>query len=164
MNPEIVRALATLEADPDNADALASLAQLTEGGGNGHGRGHADPAANGGETAVRRALGEARRVHRERGDFDLLVRLIDLELGVESDKSRRADLYYEKGKLLADELLREDEAVRAFERVLELRPDDEGTQDTLGHIALVRDNWQKIVKKYLEEAKGSTDRQLTTSL
>src|SRR5207253_11152231 len=129
MNPEIVRALATLEADPDNADALASLAQLTEGGGNGHGRGgggaSGDTAA---DTAVRRALTEARRVHRDRGDFELVVRLIDLELGVESDKGRRADLYYEKGKLLADELLREDEAVRAFQRVLELRPEDEGTQ------------------------------------
>jgi len=165
MNPEIVRALATLEADPDNADALASLAQLTEGGGNGHGRGGGTAASDAtGDTAVRRALTEARRVHRDRGDFELVVRLIDLELGVESDKGRRADLYYEKGKLLADELLREDEAVRAFERVLELRPEDEGTQNTLGHIALVRDNWQKIVKKYLEEAKGSTDRQLTTSL
>ena len=155
MNPEIVRALATLEADPDNADALASLAQLTEGGGNGHGRGAApDKSESGADTAVRRALGEARRVHRDRGDFELVVRLIDLELGIETDKNRRADLYYEKGKLLADELLREDEAVRAFERVLELRPDDEGTQDTLGHISLVKDNWQKIVKKYLEEAKG----------
>src|SRR6478609_529311 len=162
MNPEIVRALATLEADPENADALASLAQLTEGGGNGHGRGAKEESSA--DTAVRRALGEARRVHRERGDFELVVRLIDLELGIETDKNRRADLYYEKGKLLADELLREDEAVRAFERVLELRPDDEGTQDTLGHISLVKDNWQKIVKKYLEEAKGSTDRQLTTSL
>ena len=66
-------------------------------------------------------------MHRDRGDFELVVRLIDLELGIETDKNRRADLYYEKGKLLADELLREDEAVRAFERVLELRPDDEGT-------------------------------------
>src|SRR5207253_3055029 len=130
MNPEIVRALATLEADPDNADALASLAQLTEGGGNGHGRGAA-PAEGGADTAVRRALGEARRVHRDRGDFELVVRMIDLELGIETDKNRRADLYYEKGKLMSDELLREDEAVRAFERVLELRPEDEGTQDTL---------------------------------
>src|SRR4051812_23618012 len=164
MNPEIVRALATLEADPENADALASLAQLTEGGGNGHGRAASTPDAGGGDTAVRRALIESRRIHRERGDFDLVVRLIDLELGVETDKGRRADLYFEKGKLLADELLREEEAVRAFERVLELRPEDEGTQDTLGHIALVRDNWEKIVKKYLEEARGSTDRQLTTSL
>ncbi|MCA1663293.1 MAG: tetratricopeptide repeat protein [Myxococcales bacterium] len=158
MNPEIVRALATLESDPENADALASLAQLTEGGGNGHGRGPAPSQESGADTAVRRALGEARRVHRDRGDFELVVRLIDLELGIETDKGRRADLYYEKGKLLADELLREDEAVRAFERVLELRPDDEGTQDTLGHISLVKDNWEKIVKKYLEEAKGSTDR------
>src|SRR3954454_25133921 len=103
MNPETVRALATLEADPENADALASLAQLTEGGGNGHGRAAASPDSAA-DTAVRRALGEARRVHRDRGDFELVVRLIDLELGIETDKNRRADLYYEKGKLLADEL------------------------------------------------------------
>src|SRR5262249_46932368 len=51
-----------------------------------------------------------------------------------------------------------------YERVVELRPDDEGAQDALGHISLVRDNWAKIAKKYLEEAKESTDRQLTTSL
>ncbi|HZS39705.1 MAG TPA: tetratricopeptide repeat protein, partial [Polyangia bacterium] len=158
MDAGIIHALATLEAEPDNADALAQLAALAEGGGNGHGRGDAP------DTGVRRALTEARRIHRERGDFELVARLIDLELGWETDKNRRADLYYEKGKVLADELLREQDAVRCFERVLELRPDDEGTQDTLGHIALVRDNWQKIVKKYLDEAKESTDRQLTTSL
>jgi tetratricopeptide (TPR) repeat protein len=160
MDAGIIHALATLESEPDNADALAQLAALGEGGGNGHGRGgEAAP-----DTAVRRALTEARRIHRDRGDFELVARLIDLELGWETDKARQADLYYEKGKILSDELLREQDAVRAFERVLELRPDDEGTQDTLGHIALVRDNWQKIVKKYLDEAKDSTDRQLTTSL
>ncbi len=107
---------------------------------------------------------EARRLHRERGDFELCVRLIDLEIGAETNDERRADLYFEKGRLLTDELLRDDEALRAFERVLELRPGDETAEDALGHIALVRDNWQKIVKKYLEEAKGSTDRQLTSSL
>src|SRR5581483_4446790 len=69
-----------------------------------------------------------------------------------------------KAKILGDELLREDEALRAYERVLELRPEDEPAQDAIGHISLVKDNWPKIVKKYLEEAKDSTDRQLTTSL
>src|SRR5258706_105032 len=114
MDPGIIHALAILEAEPDNADALA--------------------------------------------------RLIDLELGWETDKGRQADLYFEKGKVLADELLREKEAVAAFERVLQLRPDDEGATETLSTIALVRDNWKKIVKKYLDEAKESTDRQLTSSL
>src|SRR5262249_4647545 len=161
MDPGIIHALAILEAEPDNADPLAQPTGLAQGGGNGHGRGGEAQAA---ELPVRRALTEARRVHRERGDFELVARLIDLELGWETDKSRQADLYFEKGKVLADELLREKEAVAAFQRVLELRPDDEGAQETLSTLALVRDNWKKIVKKYLDEAKDSTDRQLTTSL
>ena len=150
-------ALDVLSVDPENADALARLAALAEGGGNGHGRGRAEPG-------VVRALAEAKRVHRTRGDFELCLRLIDLEIGAEADDSRRADLYFDKGRILADELLREDEAVRAFERVLELRPGDETAEDALGHISLVRDNWQKILHKYIDEAKGSTDRQLTASL
>jgi len=160
MDAGILAALHTLEAEPDNADALAALSQLIEGGGNGHGATQASSA----DTSVRRALKEAQKLHKERGEFELVARLIDLELGWETDQNRRADLYFEKAKILGDELLREDEALRAYERVIELRPDDEGAQDAVGHIALVRDNWAKIVKKYLEEAKDSTDRQLTTSL
>ncbi len=158
MDAGIISALALLESEPENADALATLSSLIDGGGNGRGK---EAAA---DTGVRRALTEARRVHKERGDWELTARLIDLELGWETDKERRADLYLEKGKILSDELLREDEAVRCYERVLELRPDDEAAEDAVGHISLVKDNWQKIVKKYLEEAKDSTDRQLTTSL
>src|SRR5690348_7750288 len=93
MDPGIINALAVLESEPDNADALAQLAAATAGGGNGHGKG-SEAAA---DVPVRRALTEARRVHRERGDFELVARLIDLELGWETDKSRQADLYFEKG-------------------------------------------------------------------
>lgn len=155
MDSGIIAALATLEAEPDNAEALAQLKALT---GNGHGKEQAQ------DPALQRALAEARRIHRERGDYELCLQLLDLELGFAAGDARKADLLFEKGKLLADELLLEKEAIACFERVLELRPDDETTQDTLGHIGLVRDNWQKIVKKYLEEARDSTDRQLTTSL
>jgi mono/diheme cytochrome c family protein len=112
---------------------------------------------------VRRALTDSRKAHKERGDYELVTRMIDLELGWETDALRKADLYLEKGRVLADELLNEKDALRCFERVLELRPGDEAAEDAMGHIALVRDNWQKIVKKYLEEAKESTDRQLTTN-
>ncbi|HEY7957445.1 MAG TPA: hypothetical protein VII38_19195, partial [Polyangia bacterium] len=149
MDAGIISALAVLEVDPDNADALAQLAALTDGGGNGAAAQGQGKTAAAPDTSVRRALAEARRIHRERGDFELTCRLIDLELGWETDSGRRADLYFEKGRILADELLREPEAVRCFERVLELRPGDEAAEDTLGHISLVRDNWQKIVKKYL---------------
>jgi tetratricopeptide (TPR) repeat protein len=160
MDAGILAALQTLEAEPDNADALATLSSLIEGGGNGHGAQQASSA----DTSARRALKDAQKLHRERGEFELLARLIDLELGWETDKERRADLWLEKAKILGDELLQEEEALRAYQRVLELRAGDEGAEDAIGHIALVRDNWPKIVKKYLEEAKDSTDRQLTTSL
>src|SRR5262245_4559072 len=139
MDPGIISALALLEAEPDNADALAQLAALAQGGGNGHGRG-AEQAA---ELPIRRALTESRRIHRERGDYELVARLIDLELGWETDKGRQADLYFEKGKILADELLREKEAIASFERVLELRPEDAGAEETLSTIRLVRDNWKR---------------------
>ncbi len=164
MDPGIIHALAVLESEPDNADALAQLAGLSQGGGNGHGQGKGDKREAAADLPMRRALTEARRIHRERGDFELVARLIDLELGWETDKSRQADLYFEKGKVLADELLREKEAVAAFGRVLELRADDEGAKETLATLQLVRDNWKKIVKKQLDEAKESTERQLTTSL
>ncbi|MEO6951123.1 MAG: tetratricopeptide repeat protein [Polyangia bacterium] len=146
--PELDSALAALSSNPDDAEALALLTSLAQPG----------------NAAVARALADAVRVHRERGDFELCVRLLDLGAATERDDGRRADLVFDKGRILADELLRDDEATKAFERVLELRPDDETAEDALGHIALVRDNWQKILRKYLDEAKSSTDRQLTASL
>ena len=147
-SPELDSALAALSSNPDDEDALASLASLGQ------------PA----NAAFARALAEAVRLHRERGDFELCLRLIDLQVASEADDGRRADLYFDKGRILADELLRDEDATKAFERALELRPDDETAEDALGHIALVRDNWQKILRKYLDEARTSTDRQLTASL
>src|SRR6476661_7915364 len=112
MDAGILAALATLDAEPDNADALATLSSLIEGGGNGKGAQQAASA----DTAVRRALKDAQKVHKERGDF-------------------------ERAKILGDELLREEEALRSYQRVLELRPDDEAAEDAIGHVQLVRDNW-----------------------
>lgn len=144
--------LAILEVEPSNAQALAALERLAA-----QGDGFSDPGAS-------RALDDARRIHRERGDLELVARLIDVEIAAVPDRGRRADLLLEKGKLLADEFLNEDAAIECFQRVLELRPDDEDAQEVLAHMGLVRENWEKIVKKYLDEARVSTDRQLTTSL
>ena len=143
-------ALSALALEPDSAEALAQLSAAT-------GNGWRTPE-------VTRALDNAMLQHRERGNFEVVVRLLDLAIAAEPDAERRAALHFDQARILADELLREDDAVRAFERVLELRPGDETAEDALGHISLVRDNWQKILRKYLEEAKNSTDRQLTASL
>ena len=86
METDISTALATLQIDPDNAHALNALKGLRPGNGAG-----IDP------VVLARALADARRWHRERGDFELWVQLIDLELPWTTDKAKRADLLARKG-------------------------------------------------------------------
>jgi pentatricopeptide repeat protein len=155
MKGELQSYLAILESEPDNERALAALEALAPKVREGNGLSL---------EAASRALGTARRVHRERSDWDLVARLLDLELAWTNEPSRRADLLYEKGRVLSDELLRDREAVACFEKVLELRPDDAATHEVLSNLSLVRENWEPIATRYLTEAKQAQDRQLATSL
>src|SRR5688572_17513434 len=138
--------LAILDSDPDDAAALAGLA---------------DAAAKGADA---NAFARAKKTQRDRGRYDVVVRLIDVELGATADPTRRADLMLEKGMVLEDDLLDEASAAQCFHAVLALRPDDELATETLAQIEIDRDNWEKFATKYLDEAKASTDRQLTASL
>jgi tetratricopeptide (TPR) repeat protein len=138
--------LAILDSDPDDAAAFAGLA---------------DAAST---SADANAFARAKKTQRDRGRYDVVVRLIDVELGATKDPTRRADLMLEKGMVLEDDLLDEASATQCFEAVLALRPGDELATETLQQIQIDRDNWEKFATKYLDEAKASTDRQLTASL
>ncbi len=147
--PELRDYLAALDTDPADSRALAALEQL---------------GAALGEPGVASALAHARKQLRDRGELETVARLFDAEIAAVDDQGRRADLWFEKGQLLADDLLNEESAVACFQRVLELRPDDEQARELIEQIDLERENWQKFVQKYLDEAQVATDRQLTTSL
>ena len=69
MTTDVSAALATLQLHPDDSQALKALASLHPGNGAGI---DAD--------VLSKALSDARRFHRERGDYELVVSLIDLEL------------------------------------------------------------------------------------
>ncbi|MBI4512241.1 MAG: tetratricopeptide repeat protein [Deltaproteobacteria bacterium] len=146
--------LAILDVDPDNTQAWAALEQMAAQDGD---KGLAEPS-------VSQALDDARRSHRERGDFELTLRLLDLELAKVADRSRLADLLYEKGKLFVEDLLDENAARECFRRVLELRPDDHDVQETVAQIDMIRAHWERIVEKYANEARAATDRQLATTM
>jgi tetratricopeptide (TPR) repeat protein len=146
--------LHTLDSDPTNEQALSALVHLAAAGDKG-------PLS---QPNAARALDEARRTFRERGELDLVRHLFDVELAAVPDRDRVADLLLEKGRLLFEELFDERGAVESFQRVLEYRPDDPTAAELLAHIGLLRVNWERIVAKYLEEARASTDRQLTTNL
>jgi tetratricopeptide (TPR) repeat protein len=146
--------LSTLDADPHNAQALSALVNLAAAG-------DESPLANAGAS---RALDEARQTFRERGELELVARLYDVEMAANADRNRQADLMLDKGRLLFEELFDVGGAVDSFQRALERRPEDQTATELLAYISLVSTNWENIVKKYLDEARAATDRQLTTGL
>src|SRR3569832_2491630 len=94
METDISNAIATLQIEPDNTQALGALKRIRPSIGSG-----VDPEALG------RALTDARRLHRDRGDFELCVQLIDLELPWLTDPARRANQLLVFGRLLVVVLL-----------------------------------------------------------
>src|SRR5689334_13924977 len=76
MKGELQSYLAILESEPDNERALVALEEMAP-------KVKEDNGLS--LEAASRALGNARRVHRERNDWDLVARLLDLELGWTND-------------------------------------------------------------------------------
>ena len=145
---DLLQFLAILDSDPDDAAVLSALA---------------DSATRGIDASGAQALGQAKKSFRDRGRFDVALRLLDVELAATAGP-RRADLLIEKGQLLDEELLDEAAAARCYEEALGVRPGDETAAEALEQIKMARDNWKKFAAKYIDEAKASTDRSLTTQL
>src|SRR3569623_183849 len=153
METDISTALATLQIDPDNTQALGALKRIRPANGSG-----VAPEALG------RALTDARRWHRERGDFELCVQLIELVLPWLTDPARRANLLHEKGRLLADELLSEEAAQAALREALKSMPEHAPSTEGLAQMALIQSNWQPIASRYLQQAEAAPDKTLASSL
>ncbi|MCG8417376.1 MAG: tetratricopeptide repeat protein [Proteobacteria bacterium] len=145
--------LERLDADPRDKQALAALETAV--------------ATNGSVLDTPDTLGIFSRVRsslRERGELEVAAKLVDVELSAVKDRDRQADLWLEKGDLYANDLLEDEPAVACFREVLKIRPDDETASETLTHIDMERANWEKFVKKNLDEAEQSTNRGLTTHM
>lgn len=141
--------LAMLDTDPGDGRALSGLVQL---------------GASLATDEVSAALDRARDDLRERGEHELVARLFDVEIEHVSDDARRAELLRQQAHLYVDDLLDEAAGVACFEKLLALRPEDEDATETLEQLALVRENWSKLVEKYVAEAEAATDKQLATSM
>ena len=153
MTTDVSAALATLELHPDDSQALKALAGLHPGNGAGIDA-----------EALSKALSDARRFHRERGDYELCISLIDLELAWTTAVPRRADLLHEKGRLLSDELLRDEAGQTAVREALEVSPGHVAATESVSQMTLVRANWEPISKRYLQQAEGAKDVALASSL
>src|SRR5262249_13303799 len=81
---DLLQFLAILDSDPDDVQVLSALA---------------DTAHRGIDATGVQALGHAKKTFRDRGRFDVALRLLDVELSAVMG-ARRADLLIEKGQLL----------------------------------------------------------------
>src|SRR4030095_8836208 len=146
MTTDVTAALATLQLHPEDSGALKALAALHPGNGAGI---DADVLST--------ALSDARRFHRARGDFALVGSLIVLELAWTTDGARRADLLHEKGRVLSDELPRDEAGQACVREALEASPGHAAATESLAQMSLVRANWEPISKRYLQPADGAQD-------
>jgi tetratricopeptide (TPR) repeat protein len=153
MTTTVSTALAALQLRPDDRQALQELKAVHPGNGAGIDA-----------EALSSALSAARRWHREHADFELCLELIDLELGFTTAPARRADLLHEKGRLLSDELLRDEAGQAAVRAALEAVPGHKPSSEALAQMTLVRANWESISKRYLQQAESSKDPTLASSL
>ena len=155
---DIVQALAALEADPTQSDAISRVAALAK---------QANKDGDEGASAARTALQEFLKRCRERGDFELWLVGADALLHsglIGKTGSDRADLLVEKAKVHADEMLHDADADAALKQALKAQDDHEGAQDAVSDLEMLREKWQQVVKKNLDDAKASTARGLTTEL
>ena len=151
MNPEIENCLSALRDRPLDAQILRTLENHVRS-----------------ETMsddLLQVMAHSLEHHQRRREWEAVVGLIDLQLD-RVQKARRLELLGLKGRILEEELLDEDGALESFQRVLELEPDNLSTREAVDHIQLIRDNWEKVARKYIEEAEAvaDSDRQLSTSL
>ncbi|MEM9492216.1 MAG: hypothetical protein AAGC55_23920, partial [Myxococcota bacterium] len=154
---EFQQYLDRLSADPGDGQALAALESVASQNG-----------VNALTAEVGSELARVRKSLLARGELDLVGKLLDLELAAlaskETESGRRADLLLEKGELHADSLLEPEPAMDCYRQALELRPDDEGATESLAQLEMERDNWEKFVKTFVDQAEGATDRQLSTHM
>nr|MBA3820106.1 tetratricopeptide repeat protein [Deltaproteobacteria bacterium] len=141
--------LVVLENDPDDAQAMAALAEAAR---------LAPP-----DLRTSRFVA-ARKVLAIKARPDTIVQLLDIELAVTESVDAQIDLLLEKGLILDGELLDVPAARATFERVLALRPDESMAKEAIAELDVAAQNWEKFATKYVQEANASTDRGLATGL
>lgn len=111
-----------------------------------------------------RALSAARRIYRDLGNWKMVSRLLEIQIGVEEDPRVRADLLCGLGQALQNELGDARRAVECYEKALELVPDHPIARDALGALTASREKWREVADRMRDEAEGATEPALRASL
>jgi len=147
--------LGLLQTDPDDEAAVEGLRAAVASD---------DPAVRGDDPV--RLIEAARQTHEARNEFRAAAWLIEVEaaLVAEDDPELFVALQRELGRIRQEELLDDPGAREAWGAALAMRPDDPELEARLAQVDEVQSQWNAIVDRFLDEAKGASDATLKTSL
>lgn len=145
--------LARLQKDPFDVESIAGIKAIVESG---------DQEALGDDPV--RLLESARVGHERRAEYFAAAALIDIEARMVGDEpSFQAALYRELGRIRREELLDAEGALEAYQKVLEIDPEDEQAEEALEQMEHAESSYQDIAARFVEEAEAASDPTLKSS-
>ncbi len=148
----IKSALGLLQDDPENGQAWQ---QLREEVASDHGMAREELA---------KLLEAARRAHDARREAEAVAKLLEVEVDVARGTDREADLLAELARTLDEDLLDDERARAAYERLLSVRPSDTQATEAIERSDAKRSKWRDLADRYVEEAHGTGDPAFRSSL
>jgi tetratricopeptide (TPR) repeat protein len=147
MDSQTIRsALGHLQNDPESEHAWQSLHE-----------GVGAPDGDLSQPDLLHLLDAARRRHGQRGEWDAVARLLEIEAAQAAGSEREVELQRERARVLHEELLDEDGAGASWGRIVELVPNDPDATAALEDSEGKRQKWRDLVSTYLTEADQAPD-------
>lgn len=154
MSAQTIRqALGLLQDDPDQESAWTQLSEAVTA-----------PDAGFSSEELSKLLGAARHAHEGRREWDAVVRLLELSIAGAAGTPAEADLQAELARVYEEEILDDKQTTAAYQRLLELRPDDPVATEALERNAAKREKSKELVKRYIAEVEESADPAFKSSL
>jgi len=152
MSVEKIRvALGVLQSDPENEGAWNDLAEAVT-------------APDASTSDVARLLGLAQAKHQDRREWGAVARLLELSISFAAGSPVEAPMQAELARIYNEELVDADKARAAYERLLELRPEDDAATEALESDATKRERWTEIVDRYVAESENADGPAFKSSL
>lgn len=143
MSAEKIRtALTSIQEDPEKEGPWNEIEEAVTGDGG---------------AAVVRELEMGRVWHERLKNWSVVARLLEYEVALDDDPSIAGAKQLELARIYHEELLRTADAVRAYQRAGELKPDADQVNKALGEIDFGRSNLDATVEQAMVEALDSED-------
>ncbi|HXN33887.1 MAG TPA: hypothetical protein VN894_18585, partial [Polyangiaceae bacterium] len=148
----IKSALGQLQDDPDHSGAWNELRDVVGG------------SSDMGADELGSLFDAARRAHEGRREVEAVAGLLQIEVDASKGTSREPVLLSELARVLDEDLLDDQAALGAYERLLVLLPDDRHAAEAIERSTAKRTKWRDLVDRYVQEARVASDPLFRSSL